>query len=378
MNTQAEKPKPKKANLTLIEHSILPIDEAGAHVAAINAKYKGVVYDCNDKGGMTAARAARVEIRESRYAIEKARAGRVSELATASKAVSARAAELTAPLTEVETPIHSMIVTVEERLEREKTERERIAAERASAQQAIVRSIEALPGRLFGASVAELEAGLAELAAVKLEDLDDLFKVAAEIAIEEVGNRLKAAIVERTALDKQAAEQLAAQAKLEEQQRINAAAVEAARIENERILDEQRRAFEQEQFAARERHATEMAEQKRLAQAEQDARQIELDKQAAALREVQERQEREDKFNREWDDAIRMESERNEAIARAERDRIAEAQRIAAENEAIAKATLIDAATDSFADLCILGQGDTLNTRKLAAAIDRYKLAGNA
>lgn len=336
-------------SITLTEHAIIPIDEAGAHVAAINAKYKGVVFDCNDKQGMADARAARIEIREARFAIEKARASRVTELTAASKATSTRAAELTAPLREVEDPIHDMIVTVEDRLLAEKTERERIASERAQAQQAIVRSIEELPGKLMGASVAELQAGLDQLAAIKIDELDDLFKTAATIAIEEVGERLTRAIGERAELDRQAAELLERQRQIDEQQRSQQAA-----------LDAQRKEFEAQQAAQQAK----IDEDNRL-------RQIELDRQAAELREVRERQQREDQERQARELAEQQDRERIEA-ERAEAARIeAEAARIREEERAIKNATQLEALSEGYGLLVALGHGDHLTARKMLAVIER-------
>jgi hypothetical protein len=124
--------------------------EAG--LAALRAKHGNTVYEVTTTAGMDAAKAARAEIREPRFAVEKVRKAAKAPLLAIGRRIDAEAARITDAILAIETPIDDQIKVEEARkvAEREakraaeverlrleaaeklKEEEERLASERAA------------------------------------------------------------------------------------------------------------------------------------------------------------------------------------------------------------------------------------------------------
>lgn len=124
--------------------------EAG--LAALRAKHGNTVYEVSTTAGMEAAKAARAEIREPRFAVEKVRKAAKAPLLAIGRRIDAEAVRITEAILAIETPIDDQIKAEEARkvAEREakkaaeverlrleaaaklKAEEERLAAERAA------------------------------------------------------------------------------------------------------------------------------------------------------------------------------------------------------------------------------------------------------
>ena len=124
--------------------------EAG--LAALRAKHGNTVYEVSTTAGMEAAKAARAEIREPRFAVEKVRKAAKAPLLAIGRRIDAEAVRITEAILAIETPIDDQIKAEEARkvAEREakkaaeverlrleaaaklKAEEERLAVERAA------------------------------------------------------------------------------------------------------------------------------------------------------------------------------------------------------------------------------------------------------
>ena len=124
--------------------------EAG--LAALRAKHGNTVYEVSTTAGLEAAKAARAEIREPRFALEKVRKAAKAPLLAIGRRIDAEAVRITEAILEVERPIDDQIKAEEARkvaereakraaeverlrleaVERLKAQEDRLAAERAA------------------------------------------------------------------------------------------------------------------------------------------------------------------------------------------------------------------------------------------------------
>lgn len=110
-----------------------------AGAVALVEKYRGVVFDVATTKGMKEAVAARMEVREPRYAAQNVAKASKSELAAVSKAVGEEEAAIIKFLAETEEHIDRQIRVEEERKALAKAEAERLAAEAAAAEVARIK-----------------------------------------------------------------------------------------------------------------------------------------------------------------------------------------------------------------------------------------------
>lgn len=119
--------------LRQVNTNIAEFDSVEAGLQALEAKYRGVVYPVETPKGLAEAKAARVEVREPRYATQNAVANAKTPLEQLKKAIAARGAEIVARITAIETPIDTQIKNEEKRKADEKARKEKEAAERRAA-----------------------------------------------------------------------------------------------------------------------------------------------------------------------------------------------------------------------------------------------------
>jgi hypothetical protein len=332
---------------TLQQHALQEIDQVGEGLAALTSKYQSAVFDVTNTKGMAEAKAARAEIRDVRYKVENIRKATGSELKRIASMVNDRAKEITAPILALEDPIDKQIKAEEDRKEAEREAKRLAEAVRVADMNARLDAIRNAPLKAIGACAAEIEQAITYVETIDLSSFDDVFLPTAEQTKASALGTLTTLLTERRQLDEQAAEL--------ERQRQEQAARDAEEAEARRLRQEQedterreRQAAEDAERAARQaeedRQRAEQAEREREAQA---AAQAELDRKAAELEAAQ---------------AIQREAEAKaaqeaaEAAQRAETERLAREQaqaaereqaRLAAEQEAIDKATLVEAATEA-------------------------------
>lgn len=149
--------------LSLQAHALQEMTAVEAGLQDLETKYAGTVYDVTTTAGMEAAKKARAEIREPRYAVQNIAKAKKSELAKISKAIGEAGERIIARIEKIETPIDDQIKAEEERKQAIKDARE--AAERADQERqvALIAAIARLPVDLMDATVDELDAATQEL-----------------------------------------------------------------------------------------------------------------------------------------------------------------------------------------------------------------------
>ncbi|SFB74652.1 hypothetical protein SAMN05216344_102211 [Polaromonas sp. OV174] len=321
-----------QASLALVQNTLTEFNKVEAGLAALRTKYKDVAYPVATVAGMAEAKAARIAIREPRYAVDKAAKAAKDPLNQLKRDIDARALEITTQLLALETPVHEQIRVEEERKEAEKAakaEADRLKAQAAqlalddirnTAVQAVGKpaadiawTIETLEGQELSIDVFGDRAG--EAMQAKAQALATLNSLHASAVAQEAENlRMAAERAELEALRNAQAER----------DREAAAAREAADLADKARREQEQRAEAEKLAADRAAFAKEQAEARATQQAE-------AEKLADARRELNRAQDAEQKRLNDIAAAERAEAER---IAQAQRDqdaRTAEAARLEAQ-----------------------------------------------
>lgn len=311
-------------------------------IAQLTTKYKDVVYDCKDAKQMKAAKDARVEIREPRYNIEALRKAAKAPVLALGRDIQTLAADLTARVLALETPIHEQIKTEEDRVAAAKQIIVDAENARISAQQERIVNIRDNTSDLIAkgfASSMEIGAAIAEMKKHPVDDSFEEFQDDAQSAwdaslqwLDDVYAKTVVAEEATAAAAEQARKDKEAQAELE---RDNAARQKALDEQQEKMEAQQRKLDKQAEDQRKEAEAARLAadaEQKR----KDEERQEELDKQAEA-------QQKRDKglatAQKKIDDEnARITKDEADRKARKESDERAEAQRKADAEAAAEKA----------------------------------------
>lgn len=322
-----------------------------AGIEALAEKYGKTVFSVATTKDMDATKAARAEVREVRYNVESVRKQLKAPALAYSKRIDAEAAEYTAQLLAIETPIDETIKAEEARKAAEKAERDRIETERRKAVQAAIDTITSTALLAVGKTSAQIKALVDNLSAheITLDGYDDRAgeaEAAKHNTLEKLGEMQAHAAAHEAEQARMEAER-AEMARIKAEQ--EAAAAEAQRIENERIAADraelaaqQAKAREEQEAAAAalraEREAMEAsqaAERQRQAdaQAEIDRQRQEIEAQRAAAEKAEhDRIAAEEKAKRE-----KAEAEARAAAEAAEAERLAKAAAQKAEADKAAK-----------------------------------------
>ncbi|MDB5253872.1 MAG: hypothetical protein JWP27_3041, partial [Flaviaesturariibacter sp.] len=353
--------------LVQVQGTMTEIDRVEAGLDSLRTKYQNVAYAVGTAEGMKDAKAARIEVREIRYAIDKVANSSKDALNALKKDIDGRALEIKTELVALETPIHEQIKAEEDRVAAEKEAIKAAKAAAAAAAQSSIDAIRAMAIQAVSLSAAGIDALRTELDGMellnevlgertgealqaKMQTLDTLDSLHGA-AVKREAAEAQAAI-DRAELDAMRAAQAEADRKAEAARKAEADAAQTRRDEANRLADEamaaQRAAFDKEMADKRaalqadaDKLAAEQAEKRAALQAETDrlaAEQAKLDK---AKRIEQKRK----------DDAIeakRVEAEKQAAQARAaEQKRLddeAAAQRLEADRLAAEKRAAEEAA----------------------------------
>lgn len=303
-----------------IKSALTELDKIQQGLAELKAKYAGVVFDVKTSAGMKEAAAARVEIRDPRYSVEKVRKAAKAPVLELGRSIDQRAAWITEELLQIEGPIDAQIKAEEARKEAEREAKVRAEQERVEKILAGIDEIKQFALDAFGKSAATIAIAMDLLEQVAIDERFGEFKPEAEQAKVATMNRLNT--MHAAAID-QEEEQARLKAEREELQRLRAEQDERERVERERI-EAARIQQEGIERAAREKiEAEQRASRAKIEQEEREARarQEEADRQAKAAREAEEarlRAIREEEENRLRAERERLEKER---LAAEERDR---------------------------------------------------------
>lgn len=272
--------------------------EAG--LATLAERFKGAVYDCRTVAGLQAAKDARLEIRETRFAVQNTVDAAKKYLNDTKRKVDERGDEIVARLKALEDPIDAQIKADEKRRAAEKEARERAEREARDALMRRLDEIRAKPFEVQGTASINIVAAALNVKSIDTASFGE-FEPAAVRAISETVARLE---------------------KMAEEARAREAAEEANRAERERLAAE-RRAHEEQMAAERAKLAAEQAELKRqqdeAAAAERHRKEVAEaeERERRAVQERQEKAQREAKAAAEKREAeIRAAAEREMAAAR--------------------------------------------------------------
>ena len=286
-----------------------------AALALLREKY-GNPFDVTTSQGLTAARAARAEVRGYRVALEKTRAEIKAPVLLRGQLIDAEAKRITAELLAIEEPIDAAIKAEERRKEAEKAAQARAEAERLAALVARVQAIRERVLTVANRDAAAIRAALADARAFEpdpdafAERWPDAMKAIAEVRL-----ALETLLAEREAREEREAEEAA---------RLQAEREELARQQAE--LDRQRAAENAQRQAEREELARWRAEEAARQEAE------------AKARAERERQEAEAQARAEED--ARLQAEAAAKPARMKAKKPAQADPLAEIKNALAAGTL--------------------------------------
>lgn len=251
-----------------VKNSLNEFDRVSAGLADLEARYpKDAIYPVETTKGMKDAVEHRAAYRDPRVMVEKARKMAKAPLLTLGKSIDARAAWITGKLEEGEKPVDQQIKAEERRREEEREARAAAEAARILKIQEALAAIGEDVLIACGKTSAEVR-DLSERMHATLPDPDvfkDMLPQAKEAwraGIEKLETVLKAKLWDEAEQERLAKER--AEAEVRRQQEVER--LEAERIENQRVADEQRKA------------AAAMAEERRLFEAEKAALQAEKDR----------------------------------------------------------------------------------------------------
>jgi hypothetical protein len=281
----------QQTSIALVQGALTEFDKVAAGLADLKAKYGNVVYAVGTAPGMAEAKAARLDIRAPRYAVDRVLKATKEPLNAIKKELDDRAGQITAALLEIETPIHEQIRAEEDRKAAEKAERERVAAAQKLVIDNAMTWIRNHAVQAVGKSAADIKELVTSLETmeVTLETFADRSGEAEQCRLMtlDVLNGLHAAVTaqeaaaaqveaERVRLEQERKEQAAAaQAAAEAAAKAAAEAAETAKAiadAHQARLDEQRRAFMQEQADARARQSALMEQEEAQRKALADER----------------------------------------------------------------------------------------------------------
>lgn len=314
------------SNLALVQHTLTEFDKVAAGLAELTQKYGNVVYPVATTLGMAEAKAARIAIREPRYAVDKGAKAAKDPLNALKRDIDARALQITTVLVDLETPIHEQIKAQEDLVIAEKAAKAEAARVESLRVQGDIDAIRMCATVAVGKSRAEIDLMRIELA--KTETTIELYG-------ERAGEALQAKMQSMATLDSMHAAAVIAEAQAEQMARDRKELEDMRAAQAERELEAQAKRAAEERAAQEKQAAEQKAEADKLAAdraAFEKARAqaiAALEKQEAEFRAAQQADaEKRAAEQKRLDDIAAAERAETERKARAERD---EAERIARE-----------------------------------------------
>ena len=226
-----------------------------AALDALEEKHKGVVFEVSTTAGMKEAKAARKQLRDLRVALEKKRKDLKAPVLDYTRALDGQAKTITARIEALENPIDEQVKAEEQRKAREKAEAEAAERARIDAHRQVIEAIRNKPLAMIGKPAVEIEREFHALQRQELSGFEE-FQTEAALVKDEAAGKLHE-------LWTQAMESEEAATKEAEAQR-------------------QREAKEAEEKAARSAELEELEELRRF-RAQQEAKELEARRIAAAV-----------------------------------------------------------------------------------------------
>lgn len=256
----------ERDDIKQVQGVLAEYDAVAAGIAGLRAKYDGVVFaDINTMKGMDAALKARKEVRDPRYAVQRALDRAKKPLNELKARISARAEQIAGELLAIEAPIDAQIKAEEERKEAARLAKEAAEKDRVDRITAAIGKVRQIPVFLAAAGSGEIQDAIYALEAMKFDEADyqewvDTAKQAAADAIAALRSLVDAALSREAAA-------LALRAEREAFERAHFEARKQAELEMAARAAEQR-AQEERERAAREAAKAKADEERKAIQAE--------------------------------------------------------------------------------------------------------------
>lgn len=158
-----------------IQQALTEFEKVGAGLLGLTTQYKDVVFNVQTGKGMDEAKAARLAIREPRYAVGRALTAAKKELSSIKKNVEERAEQITTALLAIEEPIDAQIKAEEVRKDEEKKAKEAAEQLRVAALRERIAAIVSTPTSVAGGSADAILQALNALAAIGIDASFDEF-----------------------------------------------------------------------------------------------------------------------------------------------------------------------------------------------------------
>ena len=202
---------------TTITTEIAEYNATAAAQADLRSKYEKVLFPVETPKGMKDALAARKELRDIRFGLEKMRKEIKEPALRRCQLIDSEAKEITARLTALEDPIDKQIKAEEQRKEAEKLERERVERERVAAIRTKIDFIKRLPFDSANDSAEDIATTIDELEPLQIDDSYAEFTAEAQAAKEGALIALKTLHVTTKAREEEAARLKAEREELDRQ-----------------------------------------------------------------------------------------------------------------------------------------------------------------
>lgn len=315
--------------LTEVTNAVAEFDRVAAGLAALQSKYKGVVYDVATTKGMAEAKEARREVREPRLEVERIRKAAKAPILALGKKLDSEAARITKELLAIEEPLDLQVKTEEARKEAERQAKIEAELKRVQTLQERVAELRGCPNLSPTSGSVLISDHIQDLEEIVIDDGFQEFRQQAEDA--KAAGLLRLRDLHAAAVAHEA-EQARIKAEREELIRLRAEQAEREAAERARLAEEARQIK-----AERDAEAASHAEQQRVRREEEEsqraARQAIIDAENARIRAEQEAER-----NRIAEESRRLAAERAESDRKAREEREAqqaEARRLAAERAAL-------------------------------------------
>ncbi|GER16725.1 hypothetical protein [Variovorax boronicumulans] len=279
-NSFPQEPEQETANTSLVVQlrttALAELTAVDAGIAALHKKYADVVFAVDTAEGMEEAKAARIDIRDSRYKIAPIVKAKRAELKSIAALLDTEGERIAAALLEIETPIHEQIRAQEAIEEAAAAERKRLAEE------ATARIDAAIAGMRNAVTVA---AGKKATEIANLLDEVGLVVITTEAFGKRAGEAMQVQLNVTDALAAMHDTAVATEAQLAELTRMKEEKAERDRVEAEAAAA--RAELEAKRIAAEAKAAADAAEAQRLAnKAEADRVAAEQAKTQQAMAEI--------------------------------------------------------------------------------------------
>ena len=260
-----------RASLTKVGDALAEFDRVAAGIAELQRRHANVVFPVATKVGMAEASAARLAIRQPRYAVEATRRDAKAPVLALGRNIDERARWITTELLKIEEPIHQQI-EVEVKRVAEEAELKRVAEEeRVAFHQRRIEEIRAVAEAAVGETVTHMDSAILALLALHIGPQMQEFEAATRNAhavtlaklrsMRDAQHKRDAEAVELAALRAADDERKAAEARaLEEtrRQQIAGLVAQAKELAERRLVQEQaeavlveKRRAQEEEFATR-------------------------------------------------------------------------------------------------------------------------------